>query len=214
MPARPAIWHPIRSSSGSSVAAGPSTCGDGAVGLYHRTTGVPGQGVDGRLPCPVFSSLGAEPVARRCFAISKHTRFSNPTVNSQEAETGPERQAATPWPTRIGQSRDFSRFTALNPAADDLHARRESGTAATVPRPPKRSLSLRGRHAPAQLARRLAKIPRWPAGSPRGATGRRYGRAAAFVSSRPTDVARPEIAGRSANHPFTMAKNPAAISAK
>jgi hypothetical protein len=40
-------------SGGSKVAAGPSTCGDWIVVAHHRTTGDPGQGVDGRLLCPV-----------------------------------------------------------------------------------------------------------------------------------------------------------------
>ena len=44
-----------RSGNGSTVAAGPSTCGDVDSRRHHRTTGEPGQGVDGRLLCPVTS---------------------------------------------------------------------------------------------------------------------------------------------------------------
>src|SRR5262245_49725984 len=42
-------------SNGSAVAAGPSTCGDMDSRRHHRTTGEPGQGVDGRLLCPVIN---------------------------------------------------------------------------------------------------------------------------------------------------------------
>src|SRR5258708_31639893 len=48
-------------SDGSKVAASPSTRGDAIAAAHHRTTGEPGQGVDGRLLCPVINKPGPNP---------------------------------------------------------------------------------------------------------------------------------------------------------
>jgi hypothetical protein len=53
----------------SKVAAGPSTCGDWIDVLHHRTTGEPGQGVDGRLLCPVTNKPGPDPPSGGLFLI-------------------------------------------------------------------------------------------------------------------------------------------------
>lgn len=191
MPARAAIWHAIRSSNGSSVAAGPSTCGDGAVGLHLRTTGDPGQGVDGRLPYPVFSHSAPNPSPGDVLRSVNTRVFPTTPADSQKAEAGPvtagcdtmaHEDRSIPRLFTVHFLRPYRRRPACTPQVPVRSPRH--------PGPPRRSMSLRDR---CTAGAALASADEIPCSHP---TGRRYGRAAAaFVNSGPADARSPGNCG-------------------
>src|SRR4051812_23992483 len=106
-----------------------------SVRRHHRTTGEPGQGVDGPLLCPVTTKPAPKPAARRAICVvAAAKRLWCKRMNSSGADGPSNPQRAETRLVTAGRDPKaqkgfvnpavFHGSTVLYPTADDLHAHR------------------------------------------------------------------------------------------